>query len=95
VGAGLTENTTEIVGNTPEPHEVEVAPPGLSAAVAVHVSDPEPDAVPEIRNTALSPTGNPTSGFLSGGFLNVTMPAPVTTTQPCDAALVTPLIDTI
>jgi hypothetical protein len=86
VGEAPTVNANEIVGNVPEPHDVEVDPPGLSAAIAVHIKEPAEDAVPEIRKTALSPTGSPTSGFLSGGFLKVTIvppvPGPVTTTQP-------------
>jgi hypothetical protein len=92
-------SATEIVGNVPDPHEVDVAPPGLSAATAVQVSKPGEAAVPETRKTALSPMGRPTSGFLSGGFLNVTMVVPValpvTTTHPWTVALVIPFTETI
>jgi hypothetical protein len=73
VGEDPTAKESEIVANVPEPHDVDVAPPGLSAAVAIHVSDPAVAGVPEIRKTATSPTGRPTSGFLSDGFLKVTM----------------------
>jgi hypothetical protein len=103
VGAGVGDramlNVNQIVGKVPEPHDVEVAPPGLSAAIDVHVRMPEAVATPLIRNTALSPTGRPTNGFLSEGFLNVTIAwpdaDPVTTTQPWDAASLTPFTDTI
>jgi hypothetical protein len=46
------------------------AEPGLSNAVAVQDIVPAADAVPATRNVAESPTGNPTRGFLSEGFLN-------------------------
>jgi hypothetical protein len=99
VGETATVKVREIVGNVPDPHDVEVDPPGLSAANAVQINWPAEEAVPEIWNTALSPLGRPTSGFLSGGFLNVTIDRPVaepvTTTQPWTAGLVTPLTETI
>jgi hypothetical protein len=46
------------------------AEPGLSNAVAVQDIVPAADAFPATRNVAESPTGNPTRGFLSEGFLN-------------------------
>jgi hypothetical protein len=42
-------NVSTIGVNVPEPHDVDVAPPGLSAAVPVHDSDPEAEALPAIR----------------------------------------------
>jgi hypothetical protein len=86
VGVGLTVNANVIVGKVPEPHDVEVDPPGLSAATPVQLIVPAAAAAPEIRKTALSPMGRPTSGFLSGGFLNVMIVRPdadpITTTHP-------------
>jgi hypothetical protein len=74
VGGGvevpLTVKVRPTVGNWPEPHLVDPAEPGLSNAVAVQDIVPAAGAVPATRNVAESPTGNPTSGLSSEGFLN-------------------------
>jgi hypothetical protein len=86
----------ESAGKLPEPHFRSPLGPGLSKARPVQVEAPATLAVPVIRKTAESPTGSPTNGFWSGGFLNVTRVAPLigprSASQPCPC--VWPLTDT-
>jgi hypothetical protein len=93
-----TLNTTDSVGNVPEPHFGSPLDPGLSKACPVQLDAPATPGVPVIRKTAESAAGSPTSGFVSVGFLNVTRVAPVigprSACQPCTDACVWPLTDT-
>ncbi len=81
VGVGFgpdeaTVNRSVADSNFPEPHVVLEAFPGLSATSPVQVAEPWPRGVTVIRNTASSPTGSPTSGFESAGFLKETRVPP-------------------
>ena len=70
VGAGppLTVSVTAMGGKLPDPHVVESLGPDLSAAFAVQLIGPLPDAVPVMRKTASSIGGVlPTSGKSSEG----------------------------
>jgi len=86
------------IGKLPDPHFTSPLAPGLSKACPVQVDAPATPDVPVIRKTAESLVGRPTSGLLSGGFLNVTRVAPLigprSACQPWTDACVWPLTDT-